>query len=311
MALIPVRRYWQSFESGSLPGRSLPAPLAVLYCIFCFFAGWTNENTGFALPMMMAMFMAALWLTKRRIPRWMPVATLAALAGWIVLFTAPGNWVRMGITESGSSRLESLIQSLVSVTTILFKRYIPLGILCLAACLLYYWQHQRGWDRESWIAYIPTFIFAVGGVASAYAAVISPSFSARAWYGIVILLIITVGNSFALVTPDRRVYTLLLCTAILWAPKYAIDYKNGLEDVNASAAYWQWVGEEIEEAKANDVYEIVLPVHTPITSYSHAEYSSGDPDAWPNTTLAIHYGMDKISFSRDLDDPFQLTYDFT
>ena len=313
VAIVPFTRQWNDPEKNR-PLRH--GWLAVLYCIFCFFAGWTNENTGFALPMMMALFLLASKLAKRPAARWMPFAALSALAGWIVLFIAPGNWNRMAIAEDGgagglSGMLRAMLPRFVSMTTILFKRYLPLGLLALLACAVYYWQHEKGWTKKDLWAYAPTAIFAVGSVASVYAMLPTPSFSARAWFGIVVLMVFTVGSAFALITPDKRVYTVLLCAALFWAPKYLVDYKNAMDDVNNNYNYWQWCEEQIETAKAEGRDEIVLPVHEPITVYSHAGIYTEDPDEWPCTTMADWYGIGKLSFSRDLDDPFHEDYDLT
>ena len=314
VALVPFSRRWSRPEQ---PGLLTHGWAAVLYCIFCFFAGWTNENTGFALPFMMALFLLASRLAGRKNARWMPAAALSALAGWIVLFAAPGNWNRMSMTEEveqtpGSGLLSALVGRFVSMTTILVKRYMPMAILALGACLVYYWMHQSGWNwRTRWQDYLPTAVFALGSLCSVYAMLATPSFSPRAWFGIVVLIVITVGCAFALITPDRRIYTLLLCVALLWAPKYLVDYKNAMDDVNNNTNYWAWCEQQIQQAKEQGQDQIVLPVHEPRTVYSHAGIFTEDPNEWPCTTLADWYGIDKLSFSRDLTDPFYEEIDLT
>lgn len=316
-ALVPFSRRW--FAPDAKDVKLLDHWwAAVVYCIFCFFAGWTNENTGFALPMMMVLFIIANRIAGSKNARWMPFAAASALAGWIVLFAAPGNWNRMGMAGEAenpgaeSGFVSTLIHRFISMTTILVKRYMPVAILALAACLVYYWMHQKGWDRRSsWYAYLPVAVFTLGSLGSVYAMLATPSFSARAWFGITALIVLTATAALALIAPDKRIYTLLLCAALLWAPKYMVDYKNALDDVNNNNAYWTWCQQQIEEAKAAGQDEIVLPVHRPVTAYSHAGIFTEDPNEWPCTTMADWYGIGKISFSKDLPDPFYEEYDLT
>ena len=312
VALVPFGRHWSQPERTAVLSRWWAA---VPYLLFCFFAGWTNENTGAALPFMMALFLLAEKLAKHPIPKWMPLAPIASLAGWIVLFIAPGNWNRMNEFESEGSGLGAMIKAMiprfVSMTTILIKRYMPLAIICVAAWLIYYWQHQKGWTKRDLWAYVPAGVYALGSLAALYAMLATPSFSARAWFGIAALIVLTVGASLAMIVPDKRVYILLLCAAVMLFPKYMVDYKNAMDDINNNTAYWHWCEEQIETAKAEGKDEVVLPVHRPNTVYSHAGIFTEDPDEWPCTTMADWYDIGKISFSKDLEDPFYEEYDLT
>ncbi len=313
VAMVPFTRQWFAPDSPGVARMSRPWA-AVPYGIFCFFAGWTNENTGFALPMMMLCFMLANRFAQRKNPRWMPCAMAAALAGYIVLFVAPGNWNRMDVMvgDHGSQfEASAFLGNFFSMTTILIKRYSPMLLLGLAACLGYYWLNQKGWVwKEQWKVYVPAVIFGASCLGSVYAMLVSPSFSPRVWFGIVALLVTAVGASVALIVEDRRFHILLVCAAVLLVPKFAVDYKNALEDINNNTAYWSWCEQEIETAKSQGRREIVLPMHHPVTVYSHAGYFTEDPHEWPNTMLAKWYDMDEIGFSSKLEDPFEAPWDF-
>ena len=68
------------------------------FCLGMFFAGvaagWTNENTAGAMILIVLLILIDTFHQNRRIPLWMITGLAGALIGFVLMVTAPGNFIR-------------------------------------------------------------------------------------------------------------------------------------------------------------------------------------------------------------------------
>lgn len=57
-------------------------------------AGWTNENTAGAMILIVMVLMAVIFHRNRKLPLWMITGLAGALIGFVLMITAPGNFIR-------------------------------------------------------------------------------------------------------------------------------------------------------------------------------------------------------------------------
>lgn len=293
--LLPLRLYMQRgvSRSGSWGWLALSIPAGVI-------AGWTNENAAAALLVMLVLFLIYGRFFGLKTPRWAVGALGGAVAGFLVMLSAPGNRVRV---ENNYGDLKLTLQALWDGFTVCNRRlfYYVLPVLALfAGCLilLHFFgvEEKRARRRRVLIA----VIYLAGAVAGVYAMLAVPYFPGRAMFGSVACALIAVGTVCAGIRFDKKLPQAacgmllagcVLCAAGMYAGTYARD-RQAYRAIQVREAY-------ILQEKAAGNYDLILPaVRVQGDAYS-PYYGLADiepnPQHWANTAKAQYYGLNSIT----------------
>lgn len=179
--LLPYRCYSnkQAEPLNNLIRTALMFPAGII-------AGWTNENTGAGLIVIIISFLIYYKNQQWIIPKWVYSGFIGVLIGYALMITAPGNAVRSHEVNIG---LFSIIYNTFRHTQALLNN---LGLFNLVLIVLLYMVSKESSLCKKQIIW-KSVIFFLGMLASVYAMILSPSFPERAWFGLIIFNIIALG----------------------------------------------------------------------------------------------------------------------
>lgn len=127
--LLPFRQSLLKFEDQRSLGFSLfMFPLGVC-------AGWTNENTGFAVVTMVGLYNLKL-LFERRLSLWQFMGGVGLLCGYLLLMLAPGNHARFeNMEDRGFDYVQHFFNSGIEVVALCFAMQ---HLLLISLCAVLY-----------------------------------------------------------------------------------------------------------------------------------------------------------------------------
>jgi len=301
-AILPFRIHaeWPAAIPDSLLAAVAVIPLGVL-------AGWTNENVG---PTVVLLLLAFLIFYRRKgipVPKWSVTGTVAALTGAILLVGSPGNYATLSELGATAARptLPVLIDRFATVTHAIFlDNLFGLSVLfaVLTAIVL---DRQRESDRDSIV--VGSLYLGAAFVAT-YAMVLSPFFPPRAWTGILVFAITGAGILYSALDFEsalvRRLVLIVLTTGVvMFAVKFAYVYTA---DLRVTSRQWSERIAYIEAQKAQGNLNVVVPPIEALTTYNGA-YGIADldtrPGEWPNADMARFFGLESIRAEVATDSP--------
>lgn len=184
LLLLPFRLY--EGKAIGLTGQILTSAGMLLLGII---AGWTNENTAGAMLLIIVLYFIYYRSHKWQVPLWLIAGLAGALAGFVVMIAAPGNYVRAG---GSSPDLFTLGYRLFNSTHTLLFYCSPLVLISLLMYVIYY--HFPNGDRKQNLKL--SLVYGIAAIAAVYAMVLSPTFPRRALFGVVTFLITGAGILF-------------------------------------------------------------------------------------------------------------------
>lgn len=174
---------------GKAIGKKHQAVATVFVSILAFVCGSWNENTSAAVVAVMAAYLILSWILKKKTYLFMYTSFVSATAGWLIMITAPANFVR--IDSQDSTFFENLPERLTQAT-LMFRMYavpffVMLFILMMLALLI-----QTG--KVSFLKnivfegsldqYLLTGVFMAASIAANYAMVMVPFYADRSALGV-------------------------------------------------------------------------------------------------------------------------------
>ncbi len=116
-ALVPFRIYAE--DAGAVPDVLWLAPVMLVLGVF---AGWTNENLGPTVALMMVAFLVLYRRTGLPVPRWAYAGTIGAVIGAVFLVGAPGNYLTLAEVGSDAAKpgLSVLAERFAAITHAVF-----------------------------------------------------------------------------------------------------------------------------------------------------------------------------------------------
>lgn len=282
--LLPYRLY-EGKESSSLLTSLLKNLMLLVGGIL---AGWTNENTAAGMIVMLILFLLYYKLNKWKFPVWAFVGLVGALLGYVLMITAPGNFVRA--SETGSTSLFVILYRVFRHTQALLNN---VGLILLAFTILFYligkWQYKRINKIQH-----TALIYLIGTLLSIYVMVFSPSFPERAWFGVIVFSIIAL--SVLVVGIDnpiiRRIKYGFLALGILI---FSFNFYDVYKDVNEVESIILNRNIQILESKERGDKELIISEYKTQTKYAVTDAVYAGP------LLSRYYGMD-IKYNTRLDN---------
>ena len=208
--LIPYRR---SLDRDHLPNKLWYTPIALLGGVL---AGWTNENTGGALAVMLICLLIWRLIVKKNIPLWWWAGLLGVSIGVALMVLAPGELYRLR-GAGGMGGIHSCLVRAIQITKHMLRFFWP-GIAVWILLFVVFLMKKR--DKR--LLCFPLIVL-ITGCAAAYAMVLSPWMPKRIWSGPLIFFLIStislwreVGNVLIQKSPLRLVLV-SICAVLLFA----------------------------------------------------------------------------------------------
>ena len=186
VALLPFRFYFDNGDSKK------PVLMALPSLLLSFLAGAANENTSAAFVGMVVLYIILFRLRGFRIPDWSITGLIGGIAGYLFMSLAPGTGVRLDTWGGGS-----LVMRAVVLAANIIDKLLPFAAAAMLAAVVLYAVQKK--DK---LNFILPFLYMLGALAGALVMIVSHYFPDRAWFGIIMLAIISVG---------MLVYQLSLC----------------------------------------------------------------------------------------------------
>ncbi len=258
-------------------------------------AGWTNENTGGALILMILFILAYRLYKKKKIHSWMLVGLVGSIIGFLVMVLAPGNKVRAQDFVSTNGKMYDLIHDFNGFLDVLEKGQLVLFVLFAISVALAITCHKK---KEE-ITY--SVFYTLCGIAAVFAIILSPVpvLFDRSMFGATTLLIIGTCIPIYLVCNEKniKVYVnVLLASLLLFA---SFNYLRTLPDLFYTRYQYQkrevYVAKQKSEGNVNPViYTLNSEFETSYNPY----YGLGDISAyrllWVNKYYATVHGIESV-----------------
>lgn len=286
LMLLPFRK--QLFQKYNVFANPLYCPLFFIGSVV---AGWTNENMGVTLVVLIIAFILIYWWNERTIYAWTIWALIGAILGAGFLILAPGNFVRLH-TEGGGLTLH-FFRNFLDITKILLKP----GFLLIPFCLFGIFRcFSCNVEEQKKVIVSDLFLFA--SLISAYAMIASPYFTDRARLGTLVLGIIACMSVYPYLVLDSKKYQKITAlVAVIVLALLASDIKAGYKDIVAYEKRDMAKVAYTLQQKEKGNMDIILPKNYPSTKYCAAwglEDISENTKHWTNTGYARYFGVKTV-----------------
>lgn len=300
-ALIPYRR--QAITAAAARGLWREILLALAGLLAGFIAGWTNENTSVAMIVMMVCYIAYYKLCSIKLRVWHITELMGAVAGCVVMLTAPANANRLSNFESAG--IVMWIKRLVWYTCDVFDYFHLVLILFVALLGIYAYQKRawlKKWNRENALVLVRdsgvVLVYLIGFLASVYSMIVVPYFPERAWTGPLALLLIAVLSLWEMVDgSELRLWLGKALTVGFLLVFCGTTYMDAYVELHSNSAAYLARESKVEQTLAAGENTIELTgicgsgTYSIYGSYEDIAYDSTD---WRNYGIARYYGLDEV-----------------
>lgn len=260
--------------------------------IFGVLSGWTNENTSAAMIVMLSLFILYYKFNKIKIPVWSIMGLIGSIVGFIIMIVAPGNYIRKQHFVDDRPFLEIFISRFKDITKMGIRYLLPMAIIFIVLmCMNLYFELYRK------INFAVSIIYFIGGLAAMYAMVMSPYFPERAWFGIIVLFILSLGSLYANLNRDNRLVAMLTVSfLILLIPLFVYSYIGAYSDISRTNKLLLEREEYILEQKAQGNMDVYVD-----QIFSGSKYNAclndvqQDTHYWINEAVSNYYGINNIT----------------
>lgn len=289
--LLPYRMY----ATGSEEVVKDSVKNAVLMGIFGLFAGCTNENNGGGVVLMGIMFIVLYKIKGVKIPKWSWIGVLTAIAGAVVLITAPGNY-RISSKASIAEIIKRLADVWQKTQTLTFGLLV---ILCVLVIITVIDKSSATKSRKNRLIPVTYLIASAAMIAVLALAALRPE---RAWFSAIVFIIIAIGWFWSEINFENLKPVFVTgakwCAAVIATVIFIVSFNKEFAAVNSTYAQIKPGLEAIEQAKLEGRDEVTIPLVTPSKSkydpYNGAAYAVKDENSWVNTWMAAYYDLKKI-----------------
>ena len=257
-------------------------------------AGWTNENTGGALILMILFLMFIQYLQKSIRP-WMVSGLAGSLLGFVMLLIAPGNKVRAQDFVSTNGKAYDLMHDFYGMLTVFDSGQIWIWILLAAAVAFLLIQ------KNSLKAVRTSLFYAFAGAAAVGAIILSPVpvLYDRSMFGGTVMLITAVLCAFA--AAEHNEYSRLASVTVMMVMLLfsGFHYLRAAADLAYTRYQYRnreaYVKQQRELGNLNPTVPIIYDEF--MTPYNPM-YGLGDIDffrlLWSNRYYAETHGLESV-----------------
>jgi hypothetical protein len=268
---------------------------AVLMFVGGIISGWTNESMSGAMILLIILYMFYYRFNKIKIPKWLYVGLIGSLIGFIVMLAAPGNYVRIESFATNVPFINRMISKFVLCSGLLvFNTGFLVAIYTFMNVFLY-----NSKIKNKIRIFFESFLYFIGSVAAIYAMMLSPYFPDRAWFGIIVFMVISIGTLYSkLQHNDKLLRQLVIVSLVFMLPVFIYTYINASKDIYQTKVDINERISVIESERKKGNKDLYLKVIVPKSRYN-ALYGlvdiGNDKTVWPNTTVATYFDIDYVT----------------
>lgn len=264
------------------------------------FGGWSSENTSAGLLVLLVCSIAWIYVTQKRIPLWSISGFLGALAGYLLLILAPGNYLREDAGTDSRGIVTILCTRFITALNMLWDYGLAL-ILLFAVLYWLLWQQQTTAQQR----FVPAVLF-LSGLAANFAMVLSPVYYPRSTHGVFMFFTAACAACLSQLTA-KPIRSLLSCAAVSLGVVVCFQVLYAGYDI---ASFYT-----MHRVRTALILEEKSQGSTDIVSYSIEPYTRwcsgyGLPDLrqdatnWICLDMAKYYGLNSICSSEAKTYPF-------
>lgn len=295
--LLFLLPYKNLYETGT--NKKNNATIKAIYMFpFGVIAGWTNENMAAMMIFTLIVFFIYLKKGKQSIPIWFYSGFLGTVIGFLLMISAPGNFLRYEITlqENGLENL-SKIQLLLNQFTVavsgIFFYLLPIISLYLITFVLYKYYGKHNTHKDA----ILSLSFFIAALLATLAMTFSPVFPERAWFGIIIFIIMAISRLYNSIDFGTRfiqeLKTVILTLAFISMLGY---YISGYKDLSKAKKVFDKREQIITEQKSLGKLDFIFEEEIKSKSKINNLYDlTSDPNHWKNCFYARYYGINSVT----------------
>ncbi len=289
-ALLPFRFCYDSGKCGKT------VPMVLLMTAASFVAGATNENTSAAFVGLCVLFMVLYKLRGYKLPVWGFASIVGGICGYAFMIFAPATSLRMN-GMGGIFDFQYIIV-LIYKSIEVFCPYV--AMFTVLALVLYFTSRDK--SRINMKLPVCYMLAAFAGDA---VMLFSPYFPERAWFGIHILAIVSIGALvYQFRFTERFVKQCVAVTAVFWViwggysvaraalDAYVVDAKFDARDA--------YIAEQKQLGNKDLTVRLIVPRVKRSPHYGVADLSD-DPTNRRNKDMAKYYGLNTIVEGENRD----------
>lgn len=250
-------------------------------------AGWTNENTSFALLciLLIKQFDEKI-IQKKSIQKWKIASLVGVLTGFILLISAPGNYIRASRISENTSFLIKYTKRLIDCTYGLVN-YIP--IILISILVLFTYAHYK--KRKISTDFYSYFI---GGIISVYVMIASPLFPMRAWSGIVIYFILAGMVIINDLKKELLLSYIIIDLLVIFSFIYILDYYALVKELKEYNSIIKYRENYIKKNSDQKTFKFQSYTSSNPRSPINGTDIFPDKETWENELIADYYGVEYI-----------------
>lgn len=270
--------------------------LTFILIILSFISGWTNENSVPSMIIIISYYIYIMYKNRMKGVIFPVLMLVSIVTGFLVMITAPGNYIRMSIFQDNNSegfsyftRLSGMNENFVKYLFVLFL----IALIFLVIARVFY--TKKSWESE---------MYFVAGIASYYSMIFAPTFPPRAMVCSVFFFIISIIMSISVI---GRI-NIKIGTGILFIIFVLLGYQFYSTFPSAVLAnkeyHKKYSAREIviiDSRTFGKVENIEVPPLTTDNTYVAAyglEDVKENTDDWVNFAISRYYGVRSIKLRK-------------
>ena len=267
----------------------------ILMFLIGIIAGWTNENTGGALVLMILLILGYRFYKKEKNSTWMYTGLIGSVVGFLVMVLAPGNKVRAADFTSTNGKVYDLIHDFNDFLNVLENGQLAvliLAFICIGLAIAYKKEKKE-------ITY--SIFYTLCGIAAVFAIILSPVqvLFDRSMFGATTLIIIGVGTTLKLIMKDKIIKEASICLLSTLLFFTCINYARTLPDLLYTRYQYMKRETYVEKEKANGNYNpTIYTLNSEFETSYNPYYGLGDVSAyrllWINKYYAETHGLESV-----------------
>ncbi|MCL2051089.1 MAG: DUF6056 family protein [Lachnospiraceae bacterium] len=271
-----------------LEDRKLNIFKTICICIFAFFAGATNENSGAMMILVMGLLTLKYYLQNNHVQAWKLLIILTGLIGWLLIVRGPGSFgqERSAIDLSMTALISGFYRTYTRTFETLWQ-----GIVVFTGTLTYASYHNLlNKNLKTKI-----LILISGFLSGILSMILIDSTPYRTLFGPSLLLIIAIGTTVLQLRNHKQIIwhkaaTILICFAFI--NSFLIELFL-LKDQHSF--HQEQINVIIAEKELNEIITVKITVPNN-SNYSVLNYASfyEDEEDWFNRWIAAYYGAYRV-----------------
>lgn len=275
----------------------------ILFFIGGVIAGWTNENMALAMIFMIVILLFIIKKRDHKISKWSISGLVGGLTGCLIMLLAPGNFVRYAKEGATISETPQYLQGLYNIIGGFYDNILILFFIYLFIVSLYLFEKKGNSLKKDKQLHL-SLIFVVSAMVGMGAMIASPIFPTRAWFGIILFIIIGIAILYANINCTNRIYRftniILLITAGLFCSMQYKTYSDDLRQIhNITQERNVYLKEQQQKGNLNIVFD--KPI-VPKTNFTDISDFSSDSTFWLNQLFSKYHGINSMRVNSNKTD---------